>query len=192
VTRQILAVNLITDALPALAIAMQPPAHNNLAGLAREGEQAFDRPLRAEMLRRGALSTFPSLAAFILALPGGLPAARAVALATIVSTQLGQTLTAGRGVDGLHRPVVLAVLLSGGMLLAGITLPPLRTILAIGAPGPLGWALIGSATATTLVVDRLLPDRQNEQSQRALPEQPALRMLPSGRGDGQVASSDER
>ena len=189
VTRQILAVNLITDALPALAIAMQPPVHRNLAELAREGEQAFEGTVRAEMVRRGSLVALPSLAAFMLALPGGLPAARAVALATIVSTQLGQTLTAGRSADGLHRPVLTAVLISGGVLMAGLILQPLRTVLAIGAPGPLGWALIGGATATTLLVDRLLPNRQNEQSRRALPGRPTLLMLTTGGVGGQATPS---
>ncbi|MGI8916820.1 MAG: HAD-IC family P-type ATPase [Chloroflexota bacterium] len=179
VTRQILAVNLITDALPALAVAMQPPAHRHLADLAREGEQALDRPLRNEVVKWGALSAAPALAAFALALPAGLPGARAVALATIVTTQLVQTLDAGRSEGGLHRSVLTAVLASGGVLVAGLTLPPLRTLLAIGAPTPFGWVLIGGATLSTLLLNRALPEQSElPRPMPALPGRPALKMLP--------------
>ena len=159
VTRQILAVNLITDALPALAVAMQPPAHRQLSDLAREGEHALGGPLRDEIVKRGALSALPSLVAFTLALPGGLPAARAVALASIVTTQLVQTLDAGRSEGSLQRPVVVAVAVSGGVLAAGLTVPALRTFLAIGAPTPLGGLLIGGATVTTMLLNRALAER---------------------------------
>ncbi len=162
VTRQILAVNLITDALPALAVAMQPPAHRQLSDLAREGEQALSVPLRNEILRRGALTAVPSLVAFTLALPGGLPAARAVALASIVTTQLAQTLDAGHSEGNLQRPVIMAVAVSGGVLAAGLIVPALRTFLAIGAPTPLGGLLIGGATVTSMLLNRALTERAEQ------------------------------
>ena len=40
-TRQVLSVNLVTDVLPAPAVAVQEPEHRNLAGLRREGGRAF-------------------------------------------------------------------------------------------------------------------------------------------------------
>jgi len=182
ITRQILAVNLITDALPALAVAMQPPAHHHLADLAREGERALDRPLRDEVVTRGVVSALPALAAFALALHAGLPTARAVAFATIVTTQLVQTLDAGRSEGGLHRSVLVAVAASGSVLVAGLTLPPLRTLLAISAPTPAGWLLIGAATLSTIVAVRALPERSAAPPPMlALPGRPPLKMLPSGR-----------
>src|SRR6202030_53631 len=49
-TRQILVVNLITDALPAVSIVLQQPEHRDLAGLARERTSALDASLRGDVL----------------------------------------------------------------------------------------------------------------------------------------------
>jgi hypothetical protein len=67
------------------------------------------------------------------------------------------------------------------VLAAGLTLPPLRTLLAIGAPTPAGWLLIGAATLGTMVAIRVLPERSAAPSYPlALPGRPTLTMLPSG------------
>src|SRR5262249_53223933 len=66
-SRQILVVNLITDALPALAVVLQPPEHGNLAALAREGMSALDTTLRGDVLRRGTTTAAPALATYLLA-----------------------------------------------------------------------------------------------------------------------------
>jgi cation-transporting P-type ATPase I len=44
--RQILALNVITDLLPATAVALQQPESRSLAGLNREGQAALGKPLR--------------------------------------------------------------------------------------------------------------------------------------------------
>ncbi len=179
VTRQILAVNLITDALPALAVALQRPAHRNLAALAREGEAALGDPLRDDVLRRGALTAGPALAAYLAMLgTTGLPRARSVAFASIVTTQLAQTLEAGRAEDGLTGPVLAAVAGSAGVLGATLTVPALRNLLLLASPGPLGWALIGGSTLATLVLGRLLSSQRRGaemDTARALASQIAAR-----------------
>ncbi len=180
VTRQILAVNLITDALPALAVALQRPADRNLAGLAREGEGALDKPLRDDVLRRGVATAAPALAAYLVALgTGGLPQARAVAFASIVTTQLAQTLDAGRTGDGLTRPVVAAVAASGGLLVAALTVPALRALLLLAAPTPLGWVLIGVGAPAAILLSRLLGEPSDGGRSLALPSLPCPRMLPA-------------
>src|SRR5439155_4414072 len=99
-TRQILVVNLITDALPALAVVLQRPEHRHLAGLAREGVSALDASLRTDVLRRGAATALPSLAAYLLARGAvGPAAAGTVAFGGVVANQLAQTADAG-WVDG--------------------------------------------------------------------------------------------
>jgi calcium-translocating P-type ATPase len=156
-SRQILVVNLITDALPALAVVLQRPEHRHLAGLAREGVSALDASLRTDVLRRGAATALPALGAYLLARGTvGAAAAGPVAFGGIVGNQLAQTLDAG-WVEGRVSPSVAgAVGGSAGLLAATLALAPLRNILGLAAPGPLGWALIGASAATSVLVNRLL------------------------------------
>jgi magnesium-transporting ATPase (P-type) len=154
---QILAVNAITDILPALAVALQQPEDRNLAALSREGESALVTPLRNEVLRRGTATAVPALASYLIMLGSSvLPEARSVAFASIVGTQLAQTLDAGRSEGTLTRPVIGAVAGSVGVMLAAFTIAPLRNFLQLVVPSPLGWALIGSGTLLAVVLHRLL------------------------------------
>jgi hypothetical protein len=84
-----------------------------------------------------------------------LPEARAVAFASIVGTQLAQTLDAGRAEGTLTKPVLAAVAGSTAVLLAAFAVPPLRQFLQLVVPSPLGWVLIGSGTLAAVVLHRL-------------------------------------
>jgi calcium-translocating P-type ATPase len=156
-TRQILVVNLITDALPALSIVLQPPEHRNLATLAREGTSALDASLRRDVLRRGTATALPSLAAFLAAHRlVGPSQAGSVAFGTIVATQLSQTLDAGWTEESLNRPVLAAVAGSAGLLVSALTARPLRTLLGLTLPGPAGWALMGTGALAAVLLGRVL------------------------------------
>ncbi len=152
-TRQILAVNLVTDILPALAVAAQQPEHRDLATLRREGGQDQDRLLRADVLRRGWATAAPALVAYALATRLGTAAqARSVAFGGIVVTQLAQTVSLGRSENSLTRPVVGAIAGSGGFALAAMALPQLSGFLGLGLPTLPGFALIGAATIISLAL----------------------------------------
>ncbi|HEU5226440.1 MAG TPA: cation-transporting P-type ATPase, partial [Ktedonobacteraceae bacterium] len=154
---QILAVNAITDILPALAVALQQPEHRVLATLSREGESALNKPLRTEVFQRGIATAFPSLVNYLIMLgTRALPEARSVAFASIIATQLAQTLDAGRSEGTLTRPVLAAVAGSTGVLLAAFVVPSLRNFLRLVVPSPLGWALIGSGALLAVLLHHLL------------------------------------
>jgi magnesium-transporting ATPase (P-type) len=154
-SRQILVVNLITDALPALSIVLQQPEHRDLAALAREGLSALDASLRRDVLRRGTATALPSLAAYLIAQrTGSQPQASAVALGTVVATQLAQTLDAGWANSTPNRSVVKAVAASAGLLASTILVPPMRGLLGLALPTPLGLVLIGTGAAAAVALSR--------------------------------------
>ncbi len=155
-TRQILAMNLITDVLPALAVALQQPEHRNLAGLSREGESALNAPLRKDIFRRATATATPTLAAYLIALrSGSVPVASTVAFTSIIATQLAQTLDVGWAEEGLSSSVLGAVAGSAGLLAATFTIPPLRNFLGLAMPSPFGWGLVGVAALVALLLGRV-------------------------------------
>jgi cation-transporting P-type ATPase I len=120
-------------------------------------EAALEKPLRNDILRRGIATAAPSLAAYLAALGSfGMPTAGSVAFASIVAIQLAQTLALGRNEDGLSRSVLGAVVGSTGLLVAALTVGPLRVFLNLTPPTPLGWILIGAATLSAVPLNRLL------------------------------------
>lgn len=153
---QILVVNLITDALPALAVVLQHPEHRNLAGLAREGISAMDKSLRGEVFRRAMITSGPALTGYFLALKtSSLPQANTVAFASIVGNQLAQTFEAGRYQGHLSRPVLQAVAASAGLLGVTFATPPLRRLLGLALPTPYSLALISAAALSAGWLSRL-------------------------------------
>lgn len=149
--RQILAVNLGTDVLPAVALVVQGPEHRTLSALAREGAAALDQPLRREILRRGAATALPSLGAYVLARRGG-GAAQSVAFASLVATQLAQTVSVGVAERRLSRPVARAVAGSAALLVAAFAVPSLRSLLGLAALGPAEIALVAGACVAAVVL----------------------------------------
>ncbi|KZE80355.1 HAD family hydrolase [Paenibacillus elgii] len=86
---QILLMNLITDALPAMVLAINPGNKTKLT----ERVEIADGKLYRKVFTRGALLGLGSLGLFAASLASGvpLPAARSIAFATLVSGQLMQT-----------------------------------------------------------------------------------------------------
>jgi cation-transporting ATPase I len=156
-TRQILAVNLITDALPALSVVLQQPEHRKLSALAREGTAALDASLRRDVFRRGTATALPALAAYLLSRGNSTPAqSGAVAFGTIVATQLAQTLDAGWSEGNLNLPVLGAVGGSAAFLVSTLTLSPMRSLLGLAMPTAAGWSLIGGGAVAAVALSRIL------------------------------------
>jgi magnesium-transporting ATPase (P-type) len=154
---EILLVNLITDALPCIAVVLQGPLHRNLAGLAREGLSALDQGIRRDVIRRGIATAIPALAGYLAGQSmSGPQQASAVAFISIVTTQLGQTLDMGRVEGTLSGSVTGAVGASLALLASTIALPPVRGALGLAVPTPASLGIVAASTAGAVALSRLL------------------------------------
>jgi cation-transporting ATPase I len=147
--RQLLLVNLLTDVLPAMAIAAQRPTRVSPRSLLREGPDAsLGVALNREIAIRAVVTTSAAAVAWSLGRATGTRAhAGTVALVALVGAQLGQTLVIGR-----RSPlVVCASLASFAALAFTVQTPGLSHFFGSRPLGPTGWMFsIGPAAAATL------------------------------------------
>lgn len=151
-TRQLLLVNMMTDALPAAALAVSPTTR--AAGGAGHG------PDQTELWRtvaiRGAATAGAATGAWLTAGYTFAPRrASTVALVALVSTQLAQTL-----IDS-HGPLVIATAAGSLVTLgAAISTPGVSQLLGCTPLDPLGWAqalsAAGVATGVAAIAPRLV------------------------------------
>jgi cation-transporting P-type ATPase I len=155
-TRQLLLVNMMTDALPAAALAVSP-----LSDQAQTSGRGPDqRALWRAVAIRGTTTAAAATGAWMMASATGLPRrASTVALVALVSTQLGQTLLDSRA--------PLVVLTAGGSLVTLgtlISIPGVSQLLGCTPLGPIGWAQAlgsaGAATAAVAVATRVLDSKR--------------------------------
>jgi hypothetical protein len=96
--------------------------------------------------------------------------ARSVAFASLVSTELSQTLQLGRTEGGVSRAVLGAVGGSAAVLGASFVVPPLAGFLGLVGLGVYGWLLVAGAALAAYVFG-------DAAGRPALPR-PGLRSLP--------------
>jgi calcium-translocating P-type ATPase len=154
--RQILAINLVTDVAPAVAVAVQPPREADLRRVTREATESFDRQLVGAILRRGIATAAPALLAVLVAPALGAQAGT-VGFGSIIVTQLAQTIQSGRVRHTLTAPVLGAVGGSGGILAAVLAVSPLRQFLQLATPSASALLLIGATAPAAVVVASALP-----------------------------------
>lgn len=169
---QLLLVNLATDGLPAVALGMEPADKDVMHMPPRKPDESFfARGLLGRILWRGVMIGLCTLASFSTAVRfgGSLPEARTAALFTLVVSQLIHVFEckSERGtlfsVRYFSNPkLILAVLLSAGMLAAVIWLPPLQVIFSTAAlSGRLLWQALGFSFAVPLI-SSLLPGKREK------------------------------
>lgn len=159
--RQLLLMNMLTDALPATAVAVSTPA-----GPAQRVVHGIDeRSLMRAVAVRGAITGAAASAAWAMArfsvVPGAQQRAATVALITLVTTELAQTL-----VDS-HAPMVLLTAAGSFVTFAAmISIPGISQLLGCAPVGPVGWSqALGSAGAAVLAIaaaQHLLPTARRE------------------------------
>ena len=152
--RQLLTVNLFTDLVPAMAIAVQAPRSGRVH-LEQEGPETSlgGRLARDVAIRATATSAGAYLAWFAARATGTSGRARTVALAALVGAQLGQTIIVGR-----RSPLVVSSSLLAAACLAGIIQTPgLSSFFGCRPLGAGGWAIAltaaGAAAIGAVVAD---------------------------------------
>jgi cation-transporting ATPase I len=156
--RQLLLVNLLTDGLPAMAIALRHPRSVSSEQLIAEGPEAsLARPLTRAIAIRGAATAAGATAAYAAARVTGTAArASTVSLIAVVGTQLAQTLVVG-GRD----PLVAVTAIGTGLVLGGLVQTPgISQAFGCRPVGPFGWMIAmgaaGGATLGAFVVPKAL------------------------------------
>jgi cation-transporting P-type ATPase I len=152
--RQLLLVNLFTDILPALALAVRPPTHTTPEALLREGPDAsLGSALTRDILVRAGLTAASATGAWLVARATGTRArASTVSLVALVGTQLGQTVA-----TGWRSPLVVGASALSGAALAGVVQTPgVSHFFGCRPLGPVGWATaltsagVGTAVAAAV------------------------------------------
>ncbi|TLS46261.1 cation-translocating P-type ATPase [Streptomyces montanus] len=147
--RQLLLVNLLTDMLPAMAIAARPPAGRAGKLLAEGPEASLGTALTRHMRLRATITALAASGAWIAARVTGTRAhADTVALVALVASQLLQTL-----MDAGRDPVVLVAALGSLAALALVVAVPFLSVFFGSRPlGPAGWAIGLTAAAASVLL----------------------------------------
>lgn len=137
--RQFLAINLLTDLAPALAISARPPRDVTPAELLTEGpEAAVGTALNGELLARAAATSLSALCAWMAARAiGRASGASSVGFATLVGSQLAQTAASAQG-----DRIVLAASLGAAVTLFLLIQSPASYFLGCRPLGPVRWSIV--------------------------------------------------
>jgi cation-transporting P-type ATPase I len=148
-TRQLMVVNMLTDVLPAMAVALRPPPTLTREVLKAEGpESSLGTPLLQGIGIRAGVTGAAASAAWLVGRVSGTAAhASTVGLVALVAAQLGQTLAAG-----IRSPlVIIAVVASLVGLAVAVQTPGISHFLGCRPLGPFGWATALAAAAAATV-----------------------------------------
>lgn len=152
--RQLLLVNLLTDVLPATAVALRPPRQNGEALLGAGPDFALGRSLERSILIRAVATAGGAGAGWAAArMTGTRRRAGTVGLASLVGTQLGQTILSGE-----RHPIVLAAAAGSAAVLVGIVQTPgLSQLFGCTPIGPVGWSIAAASSTTATVASAVVP-----------------------------------
>jgi Ca2+-transporting ATPase len=158
---QILYVNLVTDGLPAIALAVDPPASDLMQRPPRSPKTGvFTRPVVILMGMGGAWSAIVNLAVFVGAMQFGYPLEKAMSM-TFVSLVLIQFLKAynyrSDHISVFKKPFANkwlnhSIFWELVLLYLTLTLPVLRDVFGISSLTLLEWACLGAVAASVVPI----------------------------------------
>lgn len=153
-TRQLLLVNMLTDALPAAALAVAPPDPGAQSGARGPDQAALWRAVGI----RGATTASAATAAWVVGLATGRRSrASTIALIALVAAQLGQTL-----IDS--RSALVIGTAAGSLVALGVVIstPGVSHLLGNTPLGPVGWAQALSCAAVATGIAALVTLRAHD------------------------------
>ncbi|MGE5857018.1 MAG: cation transporting ATPase C-terminal domain-containing protein, partial [Solirubrobacterales bacterium] len=155
---QILLVNLLTDGLPAVALAVDPPERDAMRRPPRPPTEGILDPIRARLLVGGIATGLAAFVSFLIGEADSHATGQTMAFATLVFAQLTHVF-AVRGTDwffraGRNTALIGAVLLSAAVQAVILAVPSVAERFdVVGlSPAQLGWALV-LATVPFLAVE---------------------------------------
>ena len=159
---QLLWVNLITDSLPALALGMEPTDTSIMTKKPRpKTESIFAHGLAWNSLWQGAMIAVLTLVAFSMGLKTGPELACTMAFAVLAFSQLIHALNTRSNLSlfrvHLHTnpSMLLALLVSGGLMAASLLIPPLQTVFGVVPMSGDDWLIVGILSVIPFVVMEL-------------------------------------
>jgi P-type Ca2+ transporter type 2C len=157
---QFLWINLLSDVLPALALAVEPPERDVMARPPLEpGKPILSRTGLAEIGRDAAIISAATLGVHALAVArhGAGAHARTIAFGTLTAAQLVHALSYRSGSEATRRFPLLEATVGGTLALhlAAMTAPPLRRVLGTTTLSASDWTLVASGVAVPLAIRRL-------------------------------------
>jgi magnesium-transporting ATPase (P-type) len=167
--RQLLLVNLLTDLAPALAIALHRPPAASADLLAEGPETSLGEALTREVANRAAATATGAAAGWLAGrLTGRSARAHTIALASLVGTQVGQTMLVG----GTSPTVLAAGLGSLTALATVIQTPGLSQFFGCTPLGPVGWGIAATAATAATLAGSTAPEQLQRLARQLLLPRP--------------------
>ncbi|MCG8315789.1 MAG: cation-translocating P-type ATPase [Pseudomonadales bacterium] len=157
--RQLLLVNLLTDTLPALSVALRRNNPEELLALAKQKpEEMLGKDLLRDIQWRAGVTTAATSVSWALSrLTGGPMGASTVSMLTLVGSQLVQTLQMAKG----SKAVIGTSLGSLAVLVGIVQTPGVSQFFGCRPLGPLGLLQAAGVTGAAAVVQTLVPQWAN-------------------------------
>lgn len=185
---QILALDIGTDMLPALALGTEPPGRRTMSGPTRTRSVIDGSVLRRSLLLLGPTEAFAAMTAFVVVLMGGgwrygaippaalLATASGTAFAVIAVCQMAnavacrsETVPVWKLDPRANLSVALAIVAELVLLVVFVGVPFLADVLGGTWPSPLGWAYAAAAAGVLIGVDALAKRRRRPRAGHPVP-----------------------